>query len=73
MIKIYITAQKPKLSIEVELSPSKKICVICLIESPLEVTKNDSYFISKALFILKIFKLLPQLFGHVGKTAWLER
>ena len=27
----------------------------------------------KALFVLKIFKFLSWLFGHVGKTAWLER
>ena len=38
------------------LSPSKKNCVICLIGSPLKVIKNASYFILKALFVLKIFK-----------------
>ena len=47
----------------------KKICVICVIESPLEVIKNVSYFILKALFVLKIFRYLSRLFGHVGKTA----
>ena len=26
-----------------------------------------------ALFFLKIFKFLSQLFGHAGKMAWLER
>ena len=56
-------------SFKVELSPSKKICVICLIESPLEMMKNAFYFILKALFVLKIFKFLSRLFGHVGKTA----
>ena len=35
--------------------------------------KNAFYFILKALFILKIFKLLSQLFSHVEKTAWFER
>ena len=35
--------------------------------------KNAFYFILKALFVLKIFKILSQLLGHVGKTAWLER
>ena len=54
---------------KVGLSPSKKNCVICLIESPLKLMKNASYFILKALFILKIFKFLSRLFGHVGKTA----
>ena len=56
-------------SVKVRLSPSKKICVICLIESPLKVMKNAFYFILKALFVLKIFKFLSRLFGHVGKTA----
>ena len=43
--------------VKVELSPSKKIRVICLIESPLEVMK-DAHFILKALFVLKIFTFL---------------
>ena len=56
-------------NIKVGLSPTKKICVICLIESPLKMMKNDFYFILKALFVLKLFKFLSRLFGHVGKTA----
>ena len=51
----------------------KKNCVICLIESPLKIMKNAFHFILKALSLLKIFKLLSQLFGHVGKTTWLEK
>ena len=47
----------------------KRFCLIYLIESPLEIMKNSFYFILKALFVLKIFKFLSQLFGHVGKTA----
>ena len=31
------------------------------------------YFILKALSVLKIFKFLSWVFGHVEKTAWLER
>ena len=61
------------LTFKVGLSPSKKICVICLIESPLKMMKNVLYFALNASFILKIFKFLSQHFGHVGKTAWLER
>ena len=57
------------MNIKVGLSPSKKICVICLIESPLKMMKNAFYFILKSLFVLKIFKFLLRLFGHVGKTA----
>ena len=51
----------------------KKNCVIYFIESPLKMMKNAFYFILKALFVLKIFELLSWLFGHLGKTAWLER
>ena len=35
----------------------KKI-VICLIESPFEMTKNAFYFILKVLSVLKVFKIL---------------
>ena len=58
--------------IEVGLSP-KKHCVICFNESPSKMMRNAFYFIIKALFGLKIFKFLSWRFGHVGKTAWLER
>ena len=36
-------------------------------ESPLKMMKNDFYFTSKAFFVLKIFKFLSWLFGHVAK------
>ena len=35
--------------------------------------KNTFYLILKALFVPKIFNILFWLFGHVEKTAWLER
>ena len=54
---------------KVGVSPSKKKCAICLIESALEMMENAFYFILKALFVLKILKFLSRLFGHVGKTA----
>ena len=41
-----------------------------------ESFKNDEnafYFILKAFFVLQIFRFLSRLFGHVGKTAWLEK
>ena len=34
-------------------------------ESPLKTTKNVVYFTLKALFVLKIFKFLSWLSGHV--------
>ena len=55
--------------VKVGLSPSKKIGVIRLIESPLKMTKNAFYFILKALFVLKSLKFLSRIFGHAGKTA----
>ena len=42
-------------------------------ESLLKMIKNAFYFTLKALFVLKIFKLLSRLFGHMEKTARLER
>ena len=57
--------------LKVGLSPSKNICVICLIESPLKMMKNSFHLILRALLVLKIFMFLLLIFGHVGKTAWL--
>ena len=55
--------------IKVGLSPSKKICVIWFIESPLKMIKIAFYFILNALFVLKIFKFLSRLFAYLEK--WL--
>ena len=46
----------------------KTFCYL-LDESPLKMIKNSFYFILKALFVLKIFKILSRLFGHARKTA----
>ena len=50
------------------LSPSKKV-FFSVIKSPLKMMKNAFYSLLKAFFALKVFKLLLQLFGQVGKTA----
>ena len=42
-------------------------------ENLLKLIKNYFCFTLKALFVLKIFKFLSGLFGHVEKTARLER
>ena len=55
--------------VKVGLSTPEKTCVICLIESPLEMMKNAFYFILKAFFVLKIFKFFLRPFVQVGKTA----
>ena len=72
VLKIEFAARYWKI-LKVGLSPSKKTCVICFIERSLKMMKNAFYFILKALFVHKIFKFLSWLFGHVEKTAWLER
>ena len=36
-------------------------------ESPLKMMKNAFYFTLKPLFVLKIFKFLSSIFGHVEK------
>ena len=60
----------------------KKFSFICFNESPLKMMKNVFYFISNALFVLKIeslkFKIKKKkkklkLFGHVEKIVRLKR
>ena len=51
----------------------RKICGICVIESPLKMMKNVFYFIVKALFVLKIFNFFSRHFGHIGKKTDLIR
>ena len=50
-----------------------KKCFIYLNGSPSKITKNAFYFVLKALFFHRLFQILSWLFGHVEKTAWLER
>ena len=38
-------------------------------ESPLKMMKNAFYFTSKALSILKVFKFLSWLFGHIAEQV----
>ena len=52
--------------VKVELPPSKKFCVIYLIESPVKMMKNAFLFKFK---IFEIFKFLSRLFGPVEKAA----
>ena len=68
---IYIDGICKKAGLKV--GPFKKKNFICFNDSPSKMMKNVFYFILKALFVLKIFKFLYWLFGHVEKTAWLER
>ena len=45
-------------TLEIRLSPSEIICVARFIESPLKMMEYAFYFILKAFFVLKIFKVL---------------
>ena len=54
----FIDNQEVFTEFKVGLSPSKIICVICCIESPIKMMKNSFTFILKALFVLMIFKFL---------------
>ena len=58
---------------KVGLSSSKDNYFICFNESPLKITKNTFYFTLKARFVLQILEFLCWFFGHVEKTARLER
>ena len=52
---------------KVGLSPSKKN-LLCLLQcKPLKNDENAFYFILKVIFVLKIFKFLSCLLGHVEK------
>ena len=50
----------------------KNICAICFNDGSSKMMKNAFYFILKAIFVLKIFRFLSWIFGHVEKTVWLE-
>ena len=59
--------------LKVGLSPCKKSFFICFNESPLNMMKNVFLFhISKALFTLKIFKILYWLWSY-RKTALIRK
>ena len=56
------------------LRAQSQVCEIFWQLKALEIDEKFYFsFILKALFVLKIFKLLSWLFGHVEKTVWLER
>ena len=50
----------------------QKNCFICFNESPLKMVKTAFYFSLTVLFVLKIFKVLSWVFGHVHITDWLQ-
>ena len=45
----------------------KRNCFICFNEGPFKMINNSFNFMVKALFILKIFKILSSVFGQVEK------
>ena len=73
--KIDVEGMKVIQVIKVRLSPSKKIFLFTSMIALQKTMRNDFYLIIllKALFVLKVFKFLSWLFGHVEKMAWFER
>ena len=61
-----------KISLKSDPHLPKIFIIICFNDSPSKMMKNAFYFILKAVFVLKIFKLLSWFFGHVEWTPWLE-
>ena len=61
-----------RLVLKSDSHPSRKFFT-CFNDNCSEVMKNAFYFVLIALFVLKIFKFLSWVFGHVEKLAWLER
>ena len=57
---------------ETDFHLPKKIYFMCFNESPLKRMDNAFYSILEALFVLKIFKLLPWSFIYLEKKIWLE-
>ena len=51
----------------------KKFLFICFNEKPLKMMKNAFYFISQALFLLKIFKFLSWHFSQVEETGLIRK
>ena len=49
------------------LKADSKVWDFLINENLLKMMKNAFYFAIKALFVLKVFKFLSWLFGHVGK------
>ena len=59
--------------IKVGLLPSKNFSSFNSMKSPLKMMKNAFHFISRALFVLKIFKLLSWIFGHIEKSGLIRK
>ena len=62
------------LSLKLDCHLPKKLVLFTwlkALEKRWKVLFISSFYTFYTLFVLKIFKFLSQLFGHVGKTAWL--
>ena len=62
-----------KNNITAGLPPSKKFCFIYYNERPLKMMKNAFYFILKALFFLKIFKVFVLTFWSCRKNGLIRK
>ena len=64
---------KSQQTIKVGLSTSKKICVICFIESPLKFMKNASYFILNTISFSRYLSFCHTFFGHIEKNSLIRK
>ena len=55
------------------LLPCKKTFLFASVMALQKWWKKFFNFVLKIIFVLKKLKLLSWVFGHVGKTTWLER
>ena len=69
MLKKFPSDKIKRFTFKFGLSPSKKVLCYLLDLKPFKNDEKCFLFHLKALFVLKIFKFLSRLFGHVGKTV----
>ena len=67
VVAIFLPVEVVSVALESDSHLLKKFVLFASFESPLEMMSNTLYFILKSFFVLKIFKFLSLLFGHVGK------
>ena len=68
-LKVSVILESPLLIANIVQSTLSGLIQFLATDSPRKLTKNAFHFISNALFVLKIFKLLSWLFGRVEKTG----
>ena len=71
--KICLNGTKSLLIVKVALSPSKKICVICLTESPLKMIKKCHLFHLKSSFRSQDISVFVTTFWSCRKNGLIRK